>query len=48
MDRDELLQRIIKGAEYIEKVGKKHQTYSAAMKKYDRLCAELDEMDGRI
>jgi hypothetical protein len=47
VERDELLNSIIKGAEYIEKVGKNHQSYPAAMKKYNRLCSDLFKLDGR-
>lgn len=40
----ELLDRIVDGAEYIEKIGTEHAHYKAAMKKYDRLCEELKEL----
>lgn len=47
MDRGELLTSIVKGAEYIEKVGPKHPTYEVARNKYDRLVLELYQLDGR-
>lgn len=41
--RGQLLERIIKGADYIEKNG----PVPVAVKRYDRLCAELERLDGR-
>jgi hypothetical protein len=36
--------RLVKGAEYIESIGKEHPHYEAAMRKYDKLCDELEEL----
>lgn len=36
-----LLERIKKGAEFIEYIGKDHPKYEAAMRKYDALCSQL-------
>lgn len=36
-----LSERIIKGAEFIEYIGKDHPKYEAAMRKYDALCSQL-------
>ena len=47
MTNDEALERIVKGAEYIERVGKSHPTYKAALDKYDRLVQEYYTLDGR-
>jgi hypothetical protein len=41
--RDRLLDRIIKGAQYIEK----HGEVPAAVSRYNKLCAELEKLDGR-
>mgnify|MGYP007031672709 CR=1 FL=1 len=45
MTRDELLQRIVAGAEYIESIGPGHPKYDAAMKRYDELVQELMNLD---
>lgn len=42
--RDQLLQSIVKGAEYIESIGKDHAKYPAAMKRFDELCNQLEEI----
>lgn len=42
--RDQLLQSIVKGAEYIESIGKDHPKYPAAMKRFDEYCAQLEEI----
>ncbi|BFH16023.1 hypothetical protein WJ0W_006923 [Paenibacillus melissococcoides] len=39
--QDRLSERIIKGAEFIEDIGKDHPKYKAAMQKYDDLCNQL-------
>ncbi|MFW5437095.1 hypothetical protein [Paenibacillus apiarius] len=38
-----LSERIIKGAEFIESIGKDDPKYEAAMRKYDALCSMLQE-----
>lgn len=45
--RNQLLDRIIKGAEYIESREVDDPYREAAMKKYDRLVEELQEFDRR-
>lgn len=42
--RDQLLSNIVKGATYIESIGKDHPKYLAAMKRYDELCNQLEEL----
>ncbi|GIP55920.1 hypothetical protein [Paenibacillus vini] len=44
---DRLQARILKGAEYIESIGPEHPHYTAAMKKYDDLCEQLNEQKER-
>lgn len=44
---ERLQERIIKGAEYIEKIGTNHQKYKAAMNKYNHLCNQLQEYKER-
>lgn len=39
--QDRLSERIIKGAEFIEHIGKDHPKYAAAMEKYDDLCNQF-------
>jgi hypothetical protein len=46
-EREDLLARIVKGAEYIDKIGRNHPNYTSAMNKYDRLCGDLFQMDKR-
>lgn len=46
-ERDILLSRIVKGAEFIESLPKDDKRLSAAWRKYDGLCADLFKMDGR-
>lgn len=45
--RKNMLNRILKGAEYIEKIGKDHPHYKPAMEKYDRLVANYREFEKR-
>jgi hypothetical protein len=44
---DRLQSRIIKGAEYIEFIGPHHPKYRAAVHKYNALCEQLQEQQGR-
>jgi len=46
MDRDELLKRIVTAAEYIESNQDRmsEKTKSEAMRRYDALCADLEEL----
>lgn len=42
MHLDILFERVIKGAEYIESIGKDHPNYEKAMNKYDELCSRIE------
>lgn len=44
---ERLQERIIKGAEFIERIGPHHQKYKAAMNKYNNLCDQLQECKER-
>lgn len=46
-DRETLLNRIVKGAEFIESLPKSDKKLAAAWRKYDSLCDELMKIDGR-
>ncbi|WP_010276508.1 hypothetical protein [Paenibacillus senegalensis] len=45
--RKNMLNRILKGAEYIEMIGKDHPNYKRAMEKYDRLVESYREFERR-
>ena len=40
-----LSKKIIKGAEYIEHIGKDHKNYEKAIKRYDELVKQLQEIN---
>jgi hypothetical protein len=40
-----LSKKIIKGAEYIEEIGKDHKNYEKAIKRYDELVKQLQEIN---
>jgi len=46
-DRENLLKRIVKGAEFIESLPKGDKRLPAAWRKYDSLCEDLLKIDGR-
>jgi len=43
-----LYTRIHKGAEYIELIGVNHPNYSKAMKKYDKLCVDVERLNNEF
>lgn len=46
-DRELLLNRIVKGAEFIESLPKGDAKHKPAMQRYNSLCDDLMRMDGR-